>query len=193
MAGEKIDAHDQLGHARVHDEIDRPPGLVIARACVERDAAALLRETHPHAEGPVAQAVAVHRVLALVAAVWDPGLERLADRVAALLLEERPRREHGVRAEAVEQLQQAALAELAASQHRADVALQDLGEARVANEDAEGLVVQHALAVDADGGDDDALVEDLRRVRRDAARAHAADVPEVAPGLREGDEAATVE
>ena len=97
------------------------------------------------------------------------------------------------RTEAIEQLQHAALAQPAAGQHRADVAPEDVGEARVAQEDAERLVVQHALAIDADGRDDDALVEDLGGVGRDAARAHAADVPEVAPGLREGDEPAAVE
>ena len=97
------------------------------------------------------------------------------------------------RAEAIEQLQHAPLAELAAGQDRADVAPEDVGEAGVAQEDAERLVVEHALAVDADRRDDDALVEDLGGVGRDAARAHAADVPEVAPGLREGDELAAVE
>ena len=108
-------------------------------------------------------------------------------------LEERPGRQDRVGAEAVEQLQHAALAEPAAGQHRADVAPEDVGEARVAQEDAERLVVQHALAVDAHGRDDDALVEDLGGVGRDAARPHAADVPEVAPRLREGDELAAVE
>src|SRR5207249_4751495 len=107
----------------------------------------------------------------------------LADRVPALPLEERPRVRYGGGAEAVEQLEHPPLPEPAAREHGADVPLQDVGEPRVAQEDAEDLVVEHALAVDADGGDDDALVEDLGGVGRDAARAQAPDVPEVPPRL----------
>ena len=95
--------------------------------------------------------------------------------------------------EAREQLLDAPLAEPAARQHRADVAAQDVGKARVAEKDAEGLVVEPPLPVDADGGHDDALVEDLGGVGGDAARAQAADVPEVPPRLREGHQLALVE
>src|SRR5262249_47350149 len=107
----------------------------------------------------------------------------LPDRVATLPLEEAPRLQHGRFAEALEQLLDAPLPEPTAGQHAPDVALQDVGEARVAEEDAKRLVVQHAFAIDADGRHDDPLVEDLGSVGRDAASAHAADVPEVAPRL----------
>ena len=110
VSGQQVDAHDQLGDALVHDEVDRPARLVVALPRVEADPATLLGQAHAHVEGAAAHAVAVHRVLTLVGAVGDARLQRLADGVAALRLEERPGGQHRLRTEAIEQLQDAALA-----------------------------------------------------------------------------------
>jgi hypothetical protein len=177
----------------MHDEVDGAAGLVVAGPRVDADAVATLLHSHPHVVRATRHPVAVHRVLALVGAVGDACAQGLPDRFATLLREERPGLPHGSRPEAGEQFLDAALAEPATRQHRADVAAQDIGEARVAEEDAEGLVVEPSLAIDADGGDDDALVEDLGSVGRDAAGAQAADVPEVPPRLGKGHQLTVVE
>ena len=50
VPGQQIDAHDQLGDALVHDEVDRPARLVVALPRVEADPAALLGQAHAHVE-----------------------------------------------------------------------------------------------------------------------------------------------
>ncbi len=193
MPREQVNADDELGHALVHEEVDGAPRLVVALAGVDGDPTAFLRELHAHRVRPTRHAVAVHRVLARVDPVGDARLQGLSNGVAALLLEGRPGIEHDVGPETLEQLLHAPLAEPAPGEHGADVALQDVGEPRVAEEHAEGLVVEHALAVDADGRHDDPFVENLGGVGGNAARAQPSDVPEVAPRLGEGQEAAAVE
>src|SRR5262249_52816386 len=155
--------------------------------------AALLGEAHAHVERAPRHAVAVHGVLGLVGAVGNARLERLPDRVAALPLEERPRLQHGGGAEALEQFLDAPGAEPASRQHASEFVLQYVGEARVAEEDAEDLYFEHARAVDAHGGHDDALVEDLGGGGREAAGPQPADVPEVAPRLGERHEPSAME
>ena len=82
---------------------------------------------------------------------------------------------------------------MARGHHGARVALHHVRQARVAQEDPVRLLVEPALLHDAYGGDEDALVVDLRRVGRDAARAQASDVLVVTEGGGEGDDRALVE
>ena len=101
--------------------------------------------------------------------------------------------EHGGGAVAGEQLAQAQLGQVAGGHHGPGVALDHLGQARVAQEDPVGLLVELPLADDPDGGHEHALVIDLGGVRGDAARAQAADVLVVPEGRGEGHELAVVE
>ena len=119
--------------------------------------------------------------------------EELAGAGRRLLDAEVERGEHVGGAVAREELGDARVGEAARRHHRARVALHHVGHARVPEEDPVGLLVEAALAHDADGRHEDALVVDLRRVRRDAARPRPADVLVVAEGHREGDDGPVVE
>src|SRR6266852_6387244 len=88
-----------------------PARLIVALARVDHDPPAVLGKARAHVEWTPAHAVAVHRVFGRVGAVGDARLQRLADGVPALALEEGPSVLHGVGAEAVEQLEHPALAE----------------------------------------------------------------------------------
>ena len=97
------------------------------------------------------------------------------------------------RAVAREQLAEPRLGEVARRHHGARVALDEAGQARVAQEDPVRLLVELPLAHDAHRRHQHALVVDLRRVRRDAARPEPADVLVVAEGRGEGDGLSLVE
>ena len=151
MAGEQVDADDELGHALVHEEVDGPPRLVVALARVDGDAAALLRvaaSARGRAGPSCRRRPPRPRSRTSPSGMRDSSVLRMVSRHCCSKTAHVV--EHGLGPEALEQLLHAPLAEPAAGEHRADVALEDVGEARVAQEDAEGLVVEHALAIDAD-------------------------------------------
>ncbi len=102
-------------------------------------------------------------------------------------------RQHGGSAVAAAELGHARVGQAAGGHHGAGVAFHQVGQARVAEKDPVGLFVQLPLADDAHGRDEDSLVVDLGGVRRDAARAQAADVLVVPEGGGEGDERPFVE
>ena len=62
------------------------------------------------------------------------------------------------RAKARENIFEALLAQPAGGQDRPQVALKNIGEARITRKNAEHLVVQHSLPIDANRRHDDALV-----------------------------------
>ena len=73
--------------------------------------------------------------------------------------------EDGVHAVAGAQLGEASVGEPARSHHGASVALDQVGQPRVAQEDPVGLFVELAFADDAHGRDEEPFVIDLRGVR----------------------------
>ena len=97
--------------------------------------------------------------------------------------------QHRLHPVAAAQLAQARLGEPARGHHRAGVALHQVRQPRVAQEDAVGLLVELPLADDPHRRHEDALVVDLGGVRRDRARAQPADVLVVAEGGGERDQA----
>ena len=154
----------------------------------------LTREREVDAVGPrLGAAVAVEEVVEAPLPRRDQLEEELA----------RPRRglgdalvergQHRLDPVAAAQLAEAGLGQAARGHHRAGVALHQVRQPRVAQEDAVGLLVELALADDAHRRHEDALVVDLGGVRRDRARAQPADVLVVAEGGGERDQASRVE
>ena len=185
---------DQLGHALVHDEVDRPARLIVARPRVEGDAAALLREPHPHVERAVRHAVAVHGVLRSRRCRRACGTRASSGscRGTAARREPTPRAPWARRSARTAPRCGARRADSRPARARmSPCRMSGKREFRRKMRNASSLSTPSPI--DADGGHDDALVKDLGGVGRDAARAHAADVPEVAPRLGEAHQAPLVE
>ncbi len=108
-----------------------------------------------------------------------------AHRHFGLLVERRKGVERHGAAEALEELAKAPLAEPDGGGQRPRVAALLQREAGVAHEDAEDLLVQHALAIEPHRRHHQPFLEDLRRARRHRAGLAAADIGEMRPGLRE--------
>ncbi len=144
-------------------------------------------------DGAVALAVAVDGVGEGVHALGHERAQLLAQLGLALVDQAVEGANRDAAAEALEQLGEAPLAQPDRGHGGAGVALDHLGEARVAEEHAQQLVGHHALAHHPHGWHDDALLEDVGAVGRQRARPHAADIVEVRPRLREGRELAVGE
>src|SRR5262249_15534435 len=194
VEGLEIAAERDAEQPRVRRVVDGAARLVVRARAVEAYVIARALQLELDAEGPLlGAAVAVEEVVEAPAPLRDHLEEKFA----------RPRRrlrdalveggEDGVGAVTAAQLRQPRVGEPAGSHHGARVTLHEIGKARVAQEDPVCLLVEPALAHNANGRNEETLVVDLRGVRRDAAGAQAADVLIVAEGGGEADEPSLVE
>ena len=178
-----------IGHV-----VDRAPRLVVRPRSVEPHVISLAAERQVDAIGPgLRAAVAVQEIMERPLAAGHQPEEELARAGAGLLDVLIERRQHGGRAVAAEQLAQTRLGKVAGRHHRARIALHEIGQARVAEKDPIGLLVQLSLAHDSDRRDEQALVVDLGGMGRDASGAQPADVLVVAERRGEGDGLPVVE
>ena len=127
----------------------------------------------------LADSIVVHIVAGRVAARRDHFQRLLTYEFGSLRLVLVDGGQGGLPAEAAENLQHPLLGPLRRCHQGTAVALQQVGVAGVAQDDAVGLVIQLAPIDDADGRDQGAVVEDLGIGRPDAARACSPKVPEM--------------
>src|SRR5262249_19257597 len=111
----------------------------------------------------VGDTIAIQIIAEAVRAIGHTCLKRLSHRRRALLDDLLKRCQGRVRAKARENILEALLAQPAGGQDRPQVALENVREARVARKNAEHLIVQHPLTIDADRWHDNALVIPLGR------------------------------
>ncbi len=175
-------------------EVDRAARLVVGVRAVEPNVVARARQRQVDAIGPrLGAAVAVEEVVEAPLPRRHQLEEQLARPRRGLgdaLVERGQQRLHPV---AGAELAQPRLGQVAGGHHGAGVALHQVGQPRVAEEDPVRLLVELPLADDPHRGHEHALVVDLGGVRRDRAGPQPADVLVVAEGGGEGHRATRVE
>ena len=183
----------QVERAGAGDEVDGADRLGTAVGQVGCDTPVLADEFHVHAARLAVHRVAVDVVEEAQLAFGNDLLGELAIGGDSALYDLVEGGERGGLPVAVHQLAEAVFGETARRHERAGVAFEHVGESAVVQDDGVSLAVHLAAAHDADWRDEYPLVEDFGRLRRQAARHAAADVPEVAVADGEGDRAPVVE
>src|SRR5262249_29560729 len=141
IAGSEIETVHKLGVAMMHDEVDRPTSLVVSPREIQTDSSVLFHEGQVHRVTLVGNTVAIQIIAKAVRTIRHTRLKRLTHRRRTLLDDLLKRCQSRVRAKARENILEALLAQPTGSEDCTQVALENIGETRIARKNAEHLVV----------------------------------------------------
>ena len=180
-------------HAIVHDEVDRPFGLVSATAEIEADLPVRLGKGNVHGLALIRHHVGVDIVAEAKRTVGHTAFDFGAQRLLRLREHKFESVFHRIGPEPIHRVFKPPLSKVAGRHEGFQVTPHHVGEARVACENAEHFLVQNALGHHFDRWDQDAFLKRAGRLRADAARDRTADIPEMPPGFCEGEKLVVME
>ena len=190
---DQVDPDEHLEHALGEVEVDRPHRLRVGARPVEEGVLSLAPDRQLHLERAVAEPVVVDVVDERLRLLGDGDRDEELHRLVGAIEQRLERRQVGLLAEPLAQVEHAALAGAAPGHDREQVGAVHLGQPHVVEDHAQHVLLHHPALDDLDRRDVDALLEDRAGARRQRPRQRAARVHHVTELARPADELVLVE